>query len=325
MKTCIVGAGAIGGLLAARLAAAGCETTVVERGERLEAIREQGLRLRSPDGSELRVRPRAVATPAEAGRHDLVILAVKSYQIADVAPGLCDALAPEGVVLPVQNGVPWWYFQRYAGEHAGRALESVDPGGAIAAQVPSERVLGAVAFPAAEVKAAGVVELVEGNRFTLGELDGAVTGRAEAVARLLVSAGFKAPVATDIRAEVWTKLLGNLSFNPVSALSGATMAGICRHPQARALILGMMQEAWAVAEALGVRMRVSIEKRMAGAEAVGEHRTSMLQDVLAGSRTEVDALLGAVVELGRLVGVATPAMAAVYACARLLDDTRPCS
>lgn len=325
MKTCIVGAGAIGGLLAARLAAAGCETTVVERGERLEAIREQGLRLRSPDGSELRVRPRAVATPAEAGRHDLVILAVKSYQIAEVASGLREALAPEGVVLPVQNGVPWWYFQRCAGEHAGRALESVDPGGAIAALIPSERVLGAVAFPAAEVKAAGVVELVEGNRFTLGELDGAVTGRAEAVARLLISAGFKAPVATDIRAEVWTKLLGNLSFNPVSALTGATMAGICRHPQARALILDMMQEAWAVAEALGVRMRVSIEKRMAGAEAVGEHRTSMLQDVLAGSRTEVDALLGAVVELGRLAGVATPAMSAVYACARLLDDTRPCS
>lgn len=322
MRICIIGAGAIGGLIAVRLAASGHELTVVERGDRLDAIRQHGLRLLAPDAPEVKVHPRALAEVPATGDQDLVVLAVKAHQLAEVAPRVAPALAPDGLILTTQNGIPWWYFMGRAGELAGRRLGNVDPGGVIADSLPVERVIGSVVYPAAETLDRGGVRLIEGNRFCLSEIHDQRTPRVEAIAQVFTQAGFKAPVIDDIRSEIWLKLWGNMSFNPISALTGATLAGICRHPFGRALAAQMMREAQAIAEALGVRFRVPLEKRIAGAEAVGEHKTSMLQDVEAGRLTEIDALLGAVLELGRLVSLPTPASEAVYACVKLLEDTR---
>jgi 2-dehydropantoate 2-reductase len=230
-------------------------------------------------------------------------------------------LSPQGLVLTAQNGIPWWYFFQHGGEHEGRTLESVDPGGEIARHLPIERVIGSVVYPAAEIVEPGVIRLIEGNRFSLAEIDNTKSDRIQAISAAFAAAGFKAPVVTDIRAEIWTKLWGNLSFNPISALTGATLAGICRNPLARALAADMMREAQNVGERLGVRFRIPLEKRLAGAEAVGEHKTSMLQDIEANRPTEAAALVGSIIELGRIVDAPTPSISAVYACLRLLEET----
>lgn len=320
MKICIIGAGAIGGLLAVRLADAGEDVTIVARGAHLGAILDRGLTLRE-EGKETNARPHAVSNLSEVAGQDLVILGVKAHQVTPIAHQIPATLSGAGLVLTAQNGVPWWYFFKHGGPHEGRVLESVDPGGAIAAALPVDRVIGSVVYPAAEIIEPGVIQLIEGNRFSLGELDNSKSARIQAVSQAFTAAGFKAPVVTDVRAEIWTKLWGNLSFNPISALTGATLGGICRHPLGRALAADMMREAQSVGEALGVRFRIPLEKRLAGAEAVGEHKTSMLQDIGAKRPTEVAALVGSVIELGRLVEVPTPAICAVYACVRLLEDT----
>ncbi|MBX9758760.1 MAG: 2-dehydropantoate 2-reductase [Beijerinckiaceae bacterium] len=321
MKICIIGAGAIGGLLAARLARAGEDVTIVARGVQLAAIRARGLTLIEENGERFTVKPRAVERLSEIEGQDLVVLGMKAHQVAAVAQGVPGMLAPQGLVLTAQNGIPWWYFFRHGGEHEGRVLESVDPGGEIARNLPIDRVVGSVVYPAAEIVEPGVIRLIEGNRFSLAEIDGAKSDRIQAISAAFTTAGFKAPVITDIRAEIWTKLWGNLSFNPVSALTGATLAGICRHPLARALAADMMREAQNVGEKLGVRFRIPLEKRLAGAEAVGEHKTSMLQDIEAKRPTEAAALVGSIVELGRIVDAPTPSINAIYACVRLLEET----
>lgn len=320
MRIGIIGAGAIGGLLAARLHAAGAEVTVVARGAQLEAIGAKGLKLVAPGEPDIVARVRVAASVREVNGQDLVVLGMKAHQVADVAADVPVMLSEDGLILTAQNGVPWWYFMRHGGPHDGRRISSVDPDGRIADNLPVDRVIGTVVYPAAALTEPGVIELIEGNRFSLAEIDNRKTPRIEAVSQAFTQAGFKAPVVSDLRAEIWTKLWGNLSFNPISALTGATLAGICRHPLARALAADMMREAQAVGEALGVRFRIPLEKRIAGAEAVGEHKTSMLQDIEAGRRTEIDALVGAIVELGAIVEVPTPAIAAVYACTKLLDD-----
>jgi 2-dehydropantoate 2-reductase len=321
MKICIIGAGAIGGLLAARLAHHGEDVTIVARGAQLAAIRDNGLRLIEENGDVLHVRPRAVERMGEVEGQDLVVLGMKAHQVTPIAADVPGMLARDGLVLTAQNGIPWWYFFRHGGEHEGRILESVDPGGVIARALPADRVIGSVVYPAAEIAEPGVIRLIEGNRFSLGEIDGSKSERVQAVSNAFTAAGFKAPVASDLRAEIWTKLWGNLSFNPISALTGATLAGICRNPVSRALAADMMREAQAVGEKLGVRFRIPLEKRLAGAEAVGEHKTSMLQDVEAGRPTEIDALVGSIIELGAMVGAPTPAISAIYACVRLLEET----
>jgi 2-dehydropantoate 2-reductase len=219
------------------------------------------------------------------------------------------------------NGLPWWYFHKLAGPYEGRQLESVDPGGLIAQHIEPERVIGSVVYPAAELVSPGVVKVIEGNRFTLGEPDGSRSPRIEALSAAMMKAGFKAPVSKDIRGEIWVKLWGNLSFNPISALTHATLQDICRFPATRELAANMMREAQALGEKLGVEFKVSLDKRIAGAEAVGAHKTSMLQDVEAGRALELEALVGSVIELGRITGVATPHIAAVYALAGLLGKT----
>lgn len=320
MRVAVVGAGAVGGLLGTRLSAAGAEVTLIDCGEQLAAIRRQGLTVIGEDGSQLRATSARVAgSAAEAGVHDTVLLAVKAYQIADVANELHHLCHDDTTVVTLQNGLPWWYFQRHGGDYEGHVLQSVDPEGRIGQCIDPARIIGCVVYPAATVTAPGVVRVVEGHRLALGELDGTTTPRVEALSEWLVRAGFKAPVIADIRNELWLKLWGNLSFNPISALTRATMVDICRFPPTRDLAAEMMREAEAVATKLGVTFRVSIERRLAGAERVGAHKTSMLQDVEAGRPIEIDALVGSVIELGELTGTPTPCIRAIYACACLLS------
>ena len=322
MKIAVVGAGAIGGYLGARLSAAGEDVTFIARNKNLAAINANGFRLILENGETLHAPAvRAVQDMAEAGPQDAVLLTLKAHQVRDVLPAMRALFGPQTMVVTMINGLPWWYFHRLAGPYEGRAIESVDPDGTIAAAIEPERVIGSVVYPAAELLEPGVVKVIEGNRFTLGEPDGSRSPRIEALAGAMMRAGFKAPVSKDIRNEIWVKLWGNLSFNPISALTHATLQDICRFAPTRALAAAMMAEAQAVGQALGVAFKVSLEQRIAGAEAVGAHKTSMLQDVEHGRALELQALVGAVLELGRITGVATPTIEAVHAMAALLQQT----
>jgi len=322
MRIGIIGAGAIGGVLGARLALAGETVTFIEANPaHAEAIRSQGMRVQS-EGDDIVARDVKVsATFDDAGPQDLVIIAVKAHQISRLVPGIRRLFGPDTIVMTVQNGVPWWYFFRNGGPHEGRTIAAVDPDGTIDAAIERERIIGCIVYPAGEVVAPGVVRVVDGNRFSVGELDGSHSERVEALAAMLNRAGFKSYVLDDIRAEIWLKLWGNLSFNPISALTHGTLAGICRNPQTRTLAAAMMGEAQQIGEKLGIVFRHTIEKRIAGAEGVGEHKTSMLQDVEAGRPLEIDALVGAVIELGKLTETPTPHIDSVYACVTLLNDS----
>ena len=322
MKTAIIGAGAIGGLVGARFALAGEDVTFIVRGANLAAIRARGITLIENDGSTHVARDvRATDDYAAAGPQDLVVLAMKAHQVEAVARDLAHLIGPQTVIVTMQNGIPFWYFHGHGGALAGTAVRSVDPHGVLAERVSAERILGCVVYPASELVAPGVVRHIEGDRFPLGELDGRSSERVERVAQCFVRAGFKAPVLEDIRSEIWLKLWGNLSFNPISSLAHATLEDICRFPLTRELAAGMMREAQAVAQRLGVSFRVTLEKRIAGAEKVGRHKTSMLQDVEAGRASISGALVGSVVELGRLTDTPTPHIDTVYALVKLLART----
>jgi 2-dehydropantoate 2-reductase len=322
MKIAVIGAGAIGGVLAVRLALSGHAVTVVDQGAHLQAIRSNGLKLIRADGTEEVAKDlRAVATCAEAGPQDLVFLALKAYVVEAVAPQMHALFTDDTIVVPIQNGLPWWYFQNFTGPHAGYRLKTADPNGVIEQNIESRRLIGCVVYPAGEIIAPGIVKLLEGDRFPVGELDGVETDRVRNVSQALVGAGLKAPVINDIRSEIWLKLWGNMSFNPISALTHATLVDICQEPATRALAADMMREAQAVAEKLGVSFRVPLEKRIEGATRVGKHKTSTLQDVEAGRPVEVDALIGSMIELGDLTATPTPATRAVYALLKLLVKT----
>ena len=322
MKITVVGAGAIGGYLGTRLALAGEDVTFIARRRNLAAINADGFRLVLEDGTQEHARTvRALERMTEAGPQDVVFLTLKAHQLREVVDELPALYGPDTVVVSMVNGVPWWYFHALGGPHEGRAVTRVDPDGAIARAIPAERVIGSVVYPAAELVAPGLVKLVEGNRFTVGEPSNERTPRVEALSQALMKAGFKAPVSRDLRSELWIKLWGNLSFNPISALTHATLEDICRFAPTRELARRMMAEGQAVAEMLGVRFKITLEQRLAGAEAVGAHKTSMLQDVEAGRELELEALVGAVVELGQIAGVATPTIDAVYAATKLLEQS----
>jgi 2-dehydropantoate 2-reductase len=322
MKIAIIGVGAIGGYVGIRLALAGEDVTFIARGANLAALRSQGIRMVGADGKE-EVVPRVKATDnyADAGPQDIVVLAMKAHQVEAVTGEVPKLFGPKTVVVPMQNGIPYWYFHGYRGELAGTRVQSVDPTGAIYEKIPCERVIGCVVYPAAELVAPGVIKHVEGNRFPVGEPDGTTSERVSHVAQCFVRGGMQAPILSDIRSEIWLKLWGNLTFNPISALSRATLAGICQYPPSRAIAAAMMKEAQSVASQLGVKFRVSLEKRIAGAEKVGHHKTSMLQDVEAARTLEVDALLGSVVELARRTNTPTPHIDTVYALTKLLAKT----
>jgi 2-dehydropantoate 2-reductase len=322
VKVAIIGVGAIGGYVGIRLALAGEDVTFIARGANLEALRSRGIRLLTADGSEQSV-PKVTATDdyAAAGAQDLVILAMKAHQVEAVAPEVPKLFGPDTAVIPMQNGIPYWYFHRHAGELAGTRVRSVDPSGLIARHIPCERVIGCVVYPAAELVSPGVIKHVEGNRFPVGEPDGTTSERVTRVSECLGKGGLQAPILGDIRAEIWLKLWGNLTFNPISALSRATLADICGYAPSRAIAAAMMTEAQTVAGKLGITFRVSLERRIAGAQKVGHHKTSMLQDVEAARTLEIDALLGSVVELARLTDTPTPHIDTVYALTKLLAKT----
>ncbi len=318
MRVCIFGAGAIGGYLAAKLAAAGrVDLSLVARGAHLDAVRSHGLRLIEGE-TETTHKVAASADAADLGPQDCVLLTLKAHSL----PGALDAMTPlfgaETAVVTMQNGVPWWYFYRYGGALEGTRIEAVDPGGRIWETIGPQRAIGAAVYPAAEVEAPGVIRHLDGRRFSLGEPSGEKSERAAAIARELVAAGLQAPVRTDIRAEIWVKLWGNLSFNPISALTRSTLAAIVADPGTRTAARAMMLEAQAIAEALGTTFPLDVDRRIEGAGAVGEHKTSMLQDLERGRPMEIDALVGAVQELGRLTGVPTPAIDIVLALVRRL-------
>lgn len=319
MRFCVVGAGAIGGLMGARLALAGEDVTLIARGDHLSAIRGSGLKVVSADGTaEVATSCKATDDLRQAGKQDVIILALKAHQIEQVAADIPAMFDADTVVVPVQNGIPWWYFYKHGGELDGTRLTSLDPNGVIETHVDAQRIIGCISYPAAEKPEPGVINHVEGNRFPVGEPDGTESARVKMVAERFTAAGFKSRVLTDIRAQIWLKAWGNLSFNPISALTRATLVEICQFSETRELSANMMQEAQDIAHKLGIVFRHTIEQRIAGAEKVGAHKTSMLQDVEAGRSIEIEALVGAVIELGRLTDTPTPSISAVYACTKLL-------
>ncbi len=322
MKTAIIGAGAIGGYVGVKLALAGEDVTFMVRGANLDAIRKNGMKLIMDDGTEHMARNvKATNNYDEASPQDVVVLAVKAHQLEAVANDVPKLFGPDTVVVTMQNGIPYWYFHKHGGELEGSRMESVDPTGLISEKIPAQRVIGCVVYPASKLVAPGVVKHIEGDRFPVGELDGSTSDRVTRVSECFTRAGFKAPVLDNVRAEIWLKLWGNLTFNPISALTHSTLVDICQNPLTRELAAAMMTEAQTIANKLGITFRVPLEKRIAGAEKVGKHKTSMLQDFEAGREPEIEALVGSVVELGRLTHTPTPHIDAVYALAKLLAKT----
>lgn len=321
MKICIVGAGAIGGLLGAKLAIAGEQVTLIARGQHLEAMQQRGLKLVLSDGSTEVATPRATNDFEQVGTQDVVILALKTHSVPAIAPLLPKLYHAETIVMTAQNGIPWWYFRKQGGAYEGTRIQAVDPDGSVEANIGVDRVIGSVVYPAAEIVQPGVIQHIEGDRFTLGEIDGTKSDRLQTLAQVLKQAGLKAPIRNQIRTEIWVKLWGNLAFNPISALTRATLVEICQNSLTRELARQMMLEAQAIAHHLGIEFGVTLEQRIEGAEKVGAHKTSMLQDIEAGRLTEVDAIVGAVAELGRLAQIPTPHINAIYAATKLLEKT----
>ncbi|MGM3306843.1 2-dehydropantoate 2-reductase [Anabaena sp. WFMT] len=322
MKICIVGAGAIGGYLGAKLVLSGEEVTLIARGSHLEAIQKNGLKIILADGSSQVVNPvLATSDFTEVEPQDVVILAIKANSVSAIAPFIPHLYHEQTMVITAQNGIPWWYFCKHGGEYEGTRLNSLDADGIIENNIDIDRVIGCVVYPAAEIVEPGVIQHLEGERFTLGEIDGSKTERIQLLAQALKKAGFKAPVRNQIRTEIWIKLWGNIAFNPISALTGATLEAIAQYPPSRELARQMMLEAQTIAEKLGIKFGISLEQRINGAEKVGAHKTSMLQDIEAGQPTEIEAIAGAVIELGKLTQTPTPHIDALYASVKLLELT----
>jgi 2-dehydropantoate 2-reductase len=319
VRIVIAGAGAIGGYIGARLARAGADVVLFARGPHLAAMESRGLRVISPDG-DFEVRPAVTGNLAAVGTADVVFLGVKAHSLATLAPDLRPVLGPDTVVVSTQNGVPWWYFEGHGGELEGLHLNRIDPGGVIASALDWRRIVASLAYFSTDIAEPGVIHHSEGNRISFGEPNGTRTERTRRIAEALIAAGFRCPITTRIRHEIWVKLLGNVAFNPISALTGGTLEQLVRHPDVSRLVRTVMTETQAVAARLGIELPISIEQRMAGAEKVGAHKTSMLQDYEAGRPMEIDAVIGAVVELGERLGVPMPATEAVYACVKMLDE-----
>lgn len=321
MKIVIVGAGAIGGYIGARLAQTGADVVLVARGPHLQAMQERGLRVIGDEG-EFTVRPQVTGDIASIGPADAVFLGVKAHALTALAPQLRPLLGPDTAVISTQNGIPWWYFQYHGGPFDGLTVEHVDPGGAIAAAIEPRRVVGSLAYFATDLVEPGVIKHIEGNKISFGEPDRSKSERCKQIVEPLIAAGFRCPISPRFRHEIWVKLLGNIAFNPISALTGATLEQMARHPEVSQVVRALMEETEAVAAKLDIELPISIDQRMAGAEKVGAHKTSMLQDLEAGRPLEIEAIVGAAVELGAKLGVPMPTTQTVYACAKLLDDSR---
>ena len=319
MRFLIAGAGAIGGYIGARMAQAGFDVTLFARGPHLRAMQDRGVQVKSTDGDFV-ARPAIVGSLEEAGPADVVFLGVKAHGLPTLVPQLKPVLGPETTVVSTQNGIPWWYFQGFDGEWKGLRLERVDPGGVISSAIEAHRVIGSIVYFSTEITSPGVIQHIEGNRISLGEPDGTRSERCRRIAEALVASGLRSPITSRIRHEIWVKVLGNASFNPVSALTRATLVQMVRDPGVCSVIRNIMEEVEAISGKLGMELPVSIDQRIAGAEKVGEHKTSMLQDLEAGRPIELEALVGAVVELGERVGLPMPHTRTVYSCTKLLAE-----
>jgi 2-dehydropantoate 2-reductase len=319
MKFLIAGAGAIGAYIGARMAQAGFDVTLFARGPHLRAMQEHGVLVKTAEGDFV-ARPKIAGSLEEVGPVDVVFLGVKAHGLPQLAPHLKPVLGPDTTVVSTQNGIPWWYFQGFGGEWDGLRLERVDPGGVVSSAIEARRVVGSIVYFSTEITAPGVVQHIEGNRISLGEPDGSRSERCRHIAEALIASGLRAPVTARLRHEIWVKVLGNASFNPVSALTRATLAQMVRDPDVCAVIRNIMLEVEAVSHQLGMELPISIDQRIAGAEKVGEHKTSMLQDLEAGRPMELEALVGAVVELGERVGLTMSVTKTVYACTKLLAE-----
>jgi len=319
MKFLIAGAGAIGAYIGARMAQAGFDVTLFARGPHLRAMHDHGVQVKSPEGDFV-ARPTIASSLEEVGPVDVVFLGVKAHGLPQLAPQLKPVLGPDTTVVSTQNGIPWWYFQGFGGEWEGLRLERVDPGGVISAAIEAHRVVGSIVYFSTEIPAPGVIQHIEGNRISLGEPNGTRSDRCRRIAEALIASGLRCPVTTRLRHEIWVKVLGNASLNPVSALTRATLVQMVRDPGACSVIRNIMEEVEAVSHKLGMELPVSIDQRIAGAEKVGEHKTSMLQDLEAGRPIELEALVGAAVELGERVGLPMPYTRTVYSCTKLLAE-----
>jgi 2-dehydropantoate 2-reductase len=320
MRFLIAGAGAIGAYIGARMANAGFDVTLFARGPHLRAMQEHGVQFKSSEGDFV-ARPTIAGSLEEVGPIDVVFLGVKAHGLPQLVPQLRPVLGPDTTVVSTQNGIPWWYFQGFGGEWEGLRLERVDPGGVISSSIEARRVVGSIVYVSTEISSPGVIQHIEGNRISLGEPDGSRSDRSRKIAEALIASGLRCPITTRIRHEIWVKVLGNASLNPVSALTRATLVQMVRDPGVSTVIRNIMQEVEAVSHKLGMELPVSIDQRMAGAEKVGEHKTSMLQDLEAGRPMELEALVGAVVELGERVGLSMPYTRTVYGCAKLLGQS----
>ncbi|GAB3001567.1 2-dehydropantoate 2-reductase [Amycolatopsis acidiphila] len=319
MKVAVLGAGAIGAYVGASLHRAGAEVHLIARGPHLKAIRESGVRVLS-DRGDFTAHPHATDDPAEVGPVDHVFLGLKANSYATCGPLIEPLLHERTSVIAAQNGIPWWYFHGLSGPYQGRRVETVDPDGAVTAVLPMHRAIGCVVYAATEISAPGEIRHLEGTRLSIGEPDGSISARCREFADAMVAGGLKCPVEPDLRRDIWIKLMGNIAFNPISALTRATMLGICKHPGTRSVVVRMMRETLDVAARLGVHPDVSIDRRLAGAERTGEHKTSTLQDLEKGKPLELDAILAAVVELADLTGAPVPTLRVVNALAGLLNE-----
>lgn len=321
MKFLIVGAGAVGAYMGALMTRAGYDVTMHARGPHLKAMQEKGVRVISAD-DDFVAHPRLVSDLKDAGPMDVVFLCVKAHGLPPLASQLPAVLGPDTAFVSTQNGIPWWYFQADGSPLKDHHLERVDPGGVISQAIDARRVIGSLIYFSTEIIEPGVVKHNEGNRISLGEPNGERTERIRKIADALIASGLRAPVTAHLRNEIWVKILGNVAFNPISALTGATLAQMLGNPDTTELIRNIMQETEALTEKLGVKMQVSIEQRMAGAAKVGEHKTSMLQDLEAGRPLELEAIVGAVLEVGDRIGLPMPHTRSVYACTKLLAECR---
>lgn len=320
MRIAVLGAGAIGAYVGAALARGGADVHLVARGANLEALKRNGVKVLSSRG-DFEAHPPATDDPTEIGPVDFVFLGLKANSYASAGPLLEPLLHENTAVIAGQNGIPWWYFHKLEGPYEGRRIETVDPDGAVSAVVAPERAIGCVVYPGTELAEPGVVRHLEGTRFPIGEPDGTISERCLQFSEAMIAGGLKCPVEAQIRDEIWVKLMGNVAFNPLSALTRATLAAMCRHPLTRQLVHSMMEESLEIAHALGSQPQISIERRISGAERVGEHKTSTLQDLEAGKPLELAALIDAVVELADLTNVAAPSLRAVAAASDLLAET----
>lgn len=321
MKIAIVGAGAIGAFLGAKLALSGEDVYLIARGQHLKEMQAYGVKVRSPEG-DFDAHPTATDDYESIGPVDFVFLTVKAHSLTEIAPKLAPLLGPETAVVSAQNGIPWWYFQSHGGQFDGAPIESVDPGGIIANSIDPSRIIGCVIYPSTVIVQPGVIEHIEGNRFSIGELDGVNSERCKRFAQALISAGLRCPIRGHIRHDLWVKLLGNVVFNPLSALTGATLEEMATQPEASDTVRAVMAEADAVAEALGMRLPLTIDQRIDGARKVGPHKTSMLQDLESDRPMELDSVVGVVIELGEKLGLPMPHTKTLYASVRLLEQVR---